>query len=314
MVRKVHSVTPDSNPSPKHQASASSCRKPRRQMENCSPASQKSYVSRRWEHRNATDVKEQSVQRDTEGRYTVPILKDGDEFQRLGESRDIAFRRLQGKERRLARDASLRQQYTAFMDEYLTLGHMRKVDESQETVKRCYLPHHTVVKEASTTTKVRVVFDASCKTSTGISLNDTLHVGPVIQEDLRSIILPCRIKQIMLVSNIEKMFRQINILAEDRPLTCILWRPRPTEEVTTYELGTVTYGTKSAPFLATRTLHQLAMEEEERFPAIQEDTYMDDVITGVDTIEEATDLRKQHMADASTCGVKMRKEGSSLIF
>ncbi|XP_058816896.1 uncharacterized protein LOC131680194 [Topomyia yanbarensis] len=228
-----------------------------------------------------------TVKRDETGRYTVSLPKDEDAISRLGESRDIALRRLQATERRLARDENLRKQYTDFMEEYLHLGHMRKVEEvATDSVKRCYLPHHPVVKDSSTTTKVRVVFDASCKTSSGLSLNDVLLVGSVIQEDLRSIILRSRTKQIMLVSDVEKMFRQINVCPEDRPLQCILWRNSSAEEISTYELNTVTYGTKPAPFLATRTLKQLALDEEERYPlaakAAIEDTYMDDVITGAD--------------------------------
>ncbi|XP_058816866.1 uncharacterized protein LOC131680161 [Topomyia yanbarensis] len=153
------------------------------------------------------------------------------------------------------------------MEEYLALGHMSKVDNvSAGSVKRCYLPHHPVVKESSTTTKVRVVFDASCKTSSGVSLNDVLLVGPVIQEDLRSIILRSRTKQIMLVSDVEKMFRQINVSPQDRPLQSILWRATPTDKIDTYELNTVTYGTKPASFLATRTIQQLAVDEENHFP------------------------------------------------
>ncbi|XP_058456984.1 uncharacterized protein LOC131434334 [Malaya genurostris] len=129
-----------------------------------------------------------SVQREADGRYTVSLPKKDGGLKLLNDSRDIALRRLQGTERRLERDATLRQQYEAFMSEYLELGHMQKVDTSvRETVKRCYLPHHPVLKEASTTTKVRVVFDASCKTASGVAVNDVLLVGPVIQEDLRSI-------------------------------------------------------------------------------------------------------------------------------
>ena len=54
------------------------------------------------------------------------------------------------------------------------------------------MPHHAVIKPDSTTTKLRVVFDASCATSTGISLNNALMVGPVVQEDLLTIILRFR--------------------------------------------------------------------------------------------------------------------------
>ncbi|XP_062703569.1 uncharacterized protein LOC134286024 [Aedes albopictus] len=257
-----------------------------------------------------------TVQREHSGRYTVALPRTEDAVLRLGESKDIAFRRLQGTERRLARDSSLREQYVAFMAEYLDLGHMRLIDEASETsIKRCYLPHHPVVKEASTTTKVRVVFDASCKTATGVSLNDVLLVGPVVQEDLRAIILRCRTKQIMLVSDVEKMFRQIIVRPEDRPLQCILWRNSPSEDVHTFELNTVTYGTKPAPFLATRTLRQLALDEEGRFPlaarAAMEDTYMDDVITGANDVKTATELQGQLNTMLSGGGFQLRKWASN---
>ncbi|CAL1672220.1 unnamed protein product [Lasius platythorax] len=47
-----------------------------------------------------------------------------------------------------------------------------------------YLPHHAVTKESSTTTKVKVVFDGLCKTSTGLSINHVQHIGPRIQDEL----------------------------------------------------------------------------------------------------------------------------------
>ncbi|XP_065079917.1 uncharacterized protein LOC135702804 [Ochlerotatus camptorhynchus] len=255
-----------------------------------------------------------TVQRGSDGRYTVSLPMNA--VSRLGDSRDIAYRRLQGTERRLAKDSSLRKQYNAFMEDYIKLGHMREVVETDmELDKRCFLPHHPVIKEASTTTKVRVVFDASCKTSNGVSLNDVLMTGAVIQEDLRSITLRSRTKQIMLVSDVEKMFRQILVHLLERALQCILWRFSPAECVHLYELNTVTYGTTSAPFLATRTLKQLALDEEAQYPlaarAVLDDTYMDDVITGADDEETATTLRVQLNTMMSSGGFKLRKWASN---
>ncbi|XP_062538569.1 uncharacterized protein LOC134206852 [Armigeres subalbatus] len=251
-----------------------------------------------------------TVHRQADGRYSVTLPKIEDGISRLGESRDIAVRRFLGTERRLARDSNLRTQYSAFMKEYEQLGHMRKIDDP-DSVKRCYLPHHPVVKEDSTTTKVRVVFDASCKTSSGVSLNDVLLCGPIIQQDLRSLIFRCRVKQIMLVADVEKMFRQIGVCPEDRALQCVLWRPTTAAEISTYELNTVTYGTKPAPFLATRTLKQLAIDEKERFPfaakVVCEDVYMDDVITGTDDVDSAIELRNQMDNMMSSCGFRLRK-------
>ncbi|XP_062714463.1 uncharacterized protein LOC134291126 [Aedes albopictus] len=141
------------------------------------------------EEKRYEDIFLKSVRRESDGRYSVSLPKDEDIIWKLGESRDIAFRRFLGTERRLARDADLREQYHQFMAEYVQLGHMTKVEGTTDLAKRCYLPHHPVIKEASTTTKVRVVFDASCKTSSGVSLNDALLVGPIVQDDLRSIML-----------------------------------------------------------------------------------------------------------------------------
>ncbi|XP_062551107.1 uncharacterized protein LOC134216156 [Armigeres subalbatus] len=268
------------------------------------------------EERRCEKVYQHTVRREQDGRYTVTLPKNYDIHPGLGKSWDIAHRRLQATERRLARDSSLREQYTAFMEEYLAMGHMSRIDQTaQATVQRCYLPHHPVVKEASTTTKVRVVFDASCKTASGVSLNDVLLVGPVIQEDLRSIILRSRTRQIILVSDVEKMFRQINICKADRPLQCILWRSSPMEEVGAYELNTVTYGTKPAPFLATRTVKQLAEDERTRFPlaarAVEEDVYMDDVITGADDVATAAILRHQLDEMMISGGFRLRKWASN---
>ncbi|XP_065075084.1 uncharacterized protein LOC135698867 [Ochlerotatus camptorhynchus] len=267
------------------------------------------------EEKQCEDNYVNTVQRGSDGRYTVSLPKDEDAISRLGESKDIAYRRLQGTERRLDRDPSLREQYNAFMEEYVKLGHMREVDETELEVKRCYLPHHPVLKEASTTTKVRVVFDASCKTSSGVSLNDVLKTGTVLQEELRSIILRSRTWQIMIVSDVEKMFRQILIFLLERALQCILWRFSPAEVIKIYELNTVTYGTKSAPFLATRTLKQLAMDEEKTFPlaarAVLEDTYMDDVITGANDVETARELQIQLNKMMSAGGFQLRKWASN---
>ncbi|XP_055590945.1 uncharacterized protein LOC129743026 [Uranotaenia lowii] len=257
-----------------------------------------------------------TVRRGSDGRYTVSLPKDEDVFPSIGDSRDIAYRRLQSLERRLAREPEMRQQYTQFLADYLKLGHMRKIDETLDAGRvRCYLPHHPVIKESSTTTKLRVVFDASCSTSSGKSLNDILLAGPVIQDDLRSTILRSRTKQFMIVADVEKMFRQIHISDADKPLQSILWREDPTEEVKTYELTTVTYGTKPAPFLATRVLKQLAMDEELRFPkaakVLIEDVYMDDVLTGTDDELEGVLLSRELRRITECGGFNLRKFASN---
>jgi len=84
----------------------------------------------------------------------------------------------------------LHQAYSEFMQEYEELGHMNQINEDTScTEEQYYLPHHAVFKSSSSTTHTRVVFDDSYRSSNGLSLNDTLLVGPTIQQDLYSIVL-----------------------------------------------------------------------------------------------------------------------------
>lgn len=158
-----------------------------------------------------------------------------------------------------------------------------------------YLPHHAVIKETSLTTKVRVVFDGSAKSSTGLSLNETLMVGPTIQDNIFTHLVRFRIHIFVISGDIEKMYRQIWIRPEDRQYQKILWR-NESGDIQDYQLKTVTFGLSSAPFLAIRSLQQLADDEKINYPKAAEilkrDMYVDDLISGADTVEEATQLRK----------------------
>ncbi|XP_058817525.1 uncharacterized protein LOC131680830 [Topomyia yanbarensis] len=133
-----------------------------------------------------------SVFRDQTGRFVVTLPKRAEILNQLGYSKEIATRRFRALERRFDANPHLKEAYTGFIDEYHQLNHMREISDSEASAPIAYyLPHHGVEKAESTTTKQRVVFDASCRTDTGISLNQAFMVGPVIQDDLLSIILRC---------------------------------------------------------------------------------------------------------------------------
>jgi hypothetical protein len=177
------------------------------------------------------------------------------------------------------------------MKKYEELGHMEPVT-SQDGKNTCYfLPHHPVFKATSTTTKTRVVFDVGAKTSNGLSLNDIQQVGPTVQPDLYSIVLRFRTHQVCFTADIAKMYRQIAVHPQDRDLQRILWRYSCEEPVQEYRLTTVTYGTSSAPFLATRCLKKLADDNKCQHPraaqVLSNDFYVDDLLSGTSTTEEA---------------------------
>ncbi|XP_072384596.1 uncharacterized protein [Diabrotica undecimpunctata] len=228
--------------------------------------------------------------RDNDGRFIVSIpLKESPNS--LGESRQIAAKQFYHLERRFNSNPLLQQQYFEFMQEYIDMGHMSKCSPSSSDKVSYFLPHHPVIKEESSTTKLRVVFNGSSPSSSGVSFNNLQMVGPIIQSDLLSILLRFRQHTYVVSADIAKMYRQVLVNPEQRNLQQILWRFSPEEELSPYQLNTITYGTASASFLATRCLLQLSLESSGTNPKaaqiIRDDFYVDDLLTGSDS---ATDL------------------------
>ncbi|XP_068987481.1 uncharacterized protein [Bombus flavifrons] len=253
------------------------------------------------------------VQRNKEGRYVV-ALPFNEKLPTLGTSRSVAMSRLASLHRRFQRDKQFEAAYSAVIQEYLDLGHMTKITPDLPTTNGYYLPHHGVIKESSDTTKLRVVFDGSAISTTGVSLNDMLHTGPKLQEDLIEILLRFWSHQYVLTGDIEKMYRQILVRPEDRKYQLILWR-NSNGEVDTYQLNTVTFGLSAAPYLALRCLKQLAEDEGHRFPraaaVVQRDFYVDDALTGADTKEELLSVRHELTDLLRSAGLHIREWASN---
>lgn len=231
--------------------------------------------------------------RDRDGRYIVrlPLIETNIE---LGESKAIALQRFYQLERRLDRDLVLREQYNNFMKEYLELGHMRLARGAERRAVGYFIPHHAV------RTRFRVVFDGGCLTSNGKSVNDIQLTGPNRQEELDVIIMRFRSHKYVFSGDIKKMYRQILINEQDLPYQKIFWRFNPNEPIKEYVLLTVTYGLKSSPFLALRTMLELANEYENDYPlaayATRYERYMDDYMTGSESEGQLIELYHQLIA------------------
>nr|CAH7752297.1 unnamed protein product [Callosobruchus chinensis] len=234
--------------------------------------------------------------RDGDGRFVVKIPLKGDVCS-LGNSKSVAESRLVNLERKLQKNDVLKTLYVHFINEYQSLGHMSLVENDIETPPIYYLPHHGVLRENSLTTRLRVVFDGSMPSSTGYSLNHLQMIGPNVQDDLRNILLRFRFHKVVLSADISKMYRQVLIAPEQRDLQRILWREDFSKPLETFKLNTVTYGTASAAYLATRCIKQLGLQCEESFPEISRvllhDFYVDDLLTAVDSVDEAIFIYEQ---------------------
>ncbi|XP_011883646.1 PREDICTED: uncharacterized protein LOC105570807 [Vollenhovia emeryi] len=182
------------------------------------------------------------------------------------------------------------------MDEYLALGHMVPTSERDCTPPVYYLPHHGVFKESNGEIKTRVVFNASSRTDTRISLNDILHSGTKLQTEIGDVLLWIRSHRIVFSTDIVKMFRQIAVHPEDWKYQRIMWL-NTEDQPTDYSLTTVTYGMSCAPFLALRCLQQLIHEDGTRFPKavlpLTRGRYVDDIFGGADSLVEAREIMQQ---------------------
>lgn len=176
------------------------------------------------------------------------------------------------------------------MIEYEQLVHMEKTELSNDGF---YMPHHAVFKKDND--KIRVVFDDSRESETGLSLNDTLKTGPTCQNDIYNIHLSFRKYKIALIADIDKIYRQIIVYPEDQNFQKIIWRDSPTDELQAYKLKTVTYGTTSAPYLATRCLQEISSLIKTENPTIAEAIYnnfsIDDLVTSTSNASDALKLK-----------------------
>ncbi|XP_036140647.1 uncharacterized protein LOC118644911 [Monomorium pharaonis] len=234
--------------------------------------------------------------RDHEGRYTVR-LPFKQSVSKLGDSRAKATRIITSISKKFAANPDYAQAYHAFLKEYEDLHHMERVSASApEPHIAYYLPHHGVIRENSITTKLRVVFNGSSRTTTGISLNDLLHTGAKLQIDVFDVLTWFRQFQFVFTSDIEKMYRQIKVHKDDWDFQRILWIDK-NNKLITFQLSTVTYGLACAPFLALRTIEQLVKDDGTKFPlaipSLTKGRYVDDIFGGADSIEQAQEIVKQ---------------------
>lgn len=229
--------------------------------------------------------------RDETGKHTVSIpIKPT--VQDIGSSRDKALRRFFSLERKFARDPSFKAEYVERMRENIEKGYMIEANANPKPGEMVYyIPHHDV----HTTNKFRIVYDASCLTNKGVSLNDVQFVGPKLQRNLYETIMRFRRHKIAISADINSMYLQVRINKEQWNLQRVFWRENTSDPLKEWWLVVVTFGLSSSPYLAVRTMLEGAASMENDYPkavhAIRNDFYMDDC-TGSSDEQKAIQLAK----------------------
>lgn len=265
-----------------------------------------------------------TTKRGSDGRYVVrlPFKR---EREKLGRTRHIAVSNLLKLEKKFKQSPELKERYKNCILDYLQSGHAVPVHKTENYFLRkngeeqsydCfYLPHLAVVKEQSTSTKTRVVFNASSKSSNGVSLNDTLLIGPTIQYDVIDKINRFRIRKYAFICDVTKMYRQIKMSEDDWQYQRFVWRDNEDDPIQEFSLSTVVFGEASAPFSAIRTVQQIATDYQESYPLAAEilldNSYVDDLHQNKDTIKEAIDSRDELTYVMRSAGMELSKWASN---
>ena len=245
-----------------------------------------------------------------EGRYKV-CLPWKDTPTKLPSNHQMALNRLKNTEKRLMKDPAIASSYSEVIHQYKEKGYIRKIGDANEQETGWYLPHFPVIRKDKATTKTRIVFDASAKQN-DIALNDIIHQGPKLQQDLFEVLLRFRRHPIAVVCDIAEMYLQISIAEEDRRYLRFLWRDlnlQATREIC--EFNRVVFGVNFSPFAAQYVAQENARRNAAQFSlaaeTILKSTYMDDSIDSVPDEEVAVQLHQELSTVWSKAGMHARK-------
>ena len=261
--------------------------------------------------------------RQVEGRYEVQ-LPWKPTHKPLPTNLHLCKKRLQSLLNKLKPQPELLQEYNKVIQEQLQRGIVEVVSEEQhqQEDKIHYLPHHPVVRKDKTTTKLRVVYDASSKSQDHPSLNDCLYAGPSFEQSILDILLRFRTYPIAMAADVEKAFLMISIAPEDRNALRFLWPADITEDppnIQTLRFTRVVFGVTCSPFLLNATVRHHVQKYQKEDPAfvktVLDSIYVDDVTFGAEDEEAAYQLftkTRLRLAEAHFNLRKFRSNSTSL--
>ena len=172
-----------------------------------------------------------------------------------------------------------------------------------------------MVIPSKSTTKVRIVYDASAKADKDVKcLNDCLYRGPITLPDLCGVLLRLRTYVIVVLADVEKAFLQIGIQKQDRDVTRFLWfcDPNQPEQVEgnldVYRFCRVPFGIICSPFLLEGTLKfHLQNEGSAVAQKIVDNVYVDNVSVGTDSVKEAYQIYEEARSIFKKASMNLRQ-------
>ena len=139
------------------------------------------------------------------------------------------------------------------------------------------------------------MFDASAATSTGISLNLALTVGPTVHPPLIDVLIRFRSHRIAMIADVSRMYRAVLLAKPDKDLHRFVWRNDPNDQLRDYRMTRITFGVSASSFIANMCVKQNASDFGSQYPAaakqVETSFYVDDYLGGANSPSEAIKLQ-----------------------
>ncbi len=209
-----------------------------------------------------------------------------------------------------------REMYNKVFFDWIAKKYVQKVEGDRKKLSYVwYLPHFPVVRIDRTTTKIRPVLDGAARVALSSGdrkgLNDCVHVGPKVINDLCVVLLRFRANPIAIGGDVQEMFLQIQMEEQDRQYHRFLFREHPEDKLEEYEFLVHCFGNRGSPCVSIFVIKEHAKDNKEKFPraseTILESTIVDDNMDSVNTVEEAIQLIADLKVLYKGCGMNIRK-------
>lgn len=269
---------------------------------------------------------EENIHVNEQGRYEVCLpWKAGHDD--LLSNQELSIRRLESTTKKLFTCGKFHD-YNKILGEWEQTGIIEEVPETEKDIDGThYLPHRAVTKEASLTTKLRPVYDASAKDKKGKSLNSCLDKGINFLDKIPKLLMGFRKGCIGVTADIAKAFLQISVTPQDRDcLRFVWWKDDSCKEIKVYRHCRVVFGLTASPFLLSATIsHHLNQVTDCRNTAdiLAKSFYVDNLVTSLDSTEQTLQFMQEaknimhegkfHLRQWVTSPLKVNESNNNVI-
>ena len=192
------------------------------------------------------------------GRYNIVLPWDKETLSKVP-SHFVLAKILAKKAMERAKRDGILESYENVFEEQLNNGIIEpiSVDENFNPEHYKWIPHHPVIKNEESTTKLRVVLNCAFRTKNNPSINDAAYAGVDLVNDLLGILNYARTNNYLVIGDIEKAFHQVKLkTAYDRNKFCVLLYQNG--EYKAYRYTRIIFGYQTSPFILSYLLGHLA--------------------------------------------------------